>query len=318
MLKSIQRGILKRRSKMFHFQSGEACRESTQPPAPGAGAFDGNAAWMLRRILVLSLGVTFGLTPRLACGQGCYEGCQSSCKDLSGHINSGCVTNCNRAYCENKNDNQPRPYGAIAYGTDHGAEGISWNKGTQAEADQAALATCVKHGNNCKLVYRFQDTCAALAVAAGAQHYEAATGNTEKNAEANATVACRHNWGRCLADLSACSLTGASRPSPSPPPRAISWGAIAYSIADMGAGWSQGKSDRASAEKEAMNTCSQHGRACVLRTAFNKQCGALAADRNFAGWGAATDQREAQRNAMDECTKTGGTRCVLHISFCSF
>ena len=52
-----------------------------------------------------------------------------------------------------------------------------------------ALATCGKHGNNCKIVYRFRDTCAALAVAMGSQHYEGATGDTEKSAEANATAA---------------------------------------------------------------------------------------------------------------------------------
>ena len=78
-----------------------------------------------------------------------------------------------------------------------------------------------------------------------------------------------------------------------------------------------GKSDRPSAEKEAMYKCSR-GRACVFRGDFNKQCGALAADRGIAGLGVSTDQRDAQRKAMDECAKAGGTRCVLHIAFCSF
>jgi hypothetical protein len=271
-----------------------------------------------KALVLSSLFLALGFTPQLARGQTCYESCQNSCRGLSGLItSSACVDTC-ASNCDKRDDNQPRPYGAIAYGTDHGAEGISWNKGTQAEADQTALATCGKHGNNCKIVYRFRETCAALAVATGGQHYESATGGTEKSAEANATAVCQHNWGKCLTNLSACSLTGASRPSPPPPPKAISWGAIAYSTADMGAGWSQGKSDRASAEGEAMSTCSQRGKACVLRTAFNKQCGALAADRGFAGLGVSTDQRDSQRKAMDECAKAGGTRCVLHISFCSF
>lgn len=299
-------------------QSGEARCEAIQPPALGVRAFDGDATWKLRWIFVLSLGITFGLTPPLARAQTCYESCQNSCRGLSGLITSSeCVDTCARD-CDQESDNQPRPYGAIAYGTDHAAEGISWNKGTQAEADQVALATCGKHGNNCKIVYRFRDTCAALAVAMGSQHYEGATGDTEKTAEANATAVCQRNWGKCLTNLSACSVTGVTRPSPPPPPKAISWGAIAYSTADMGAGWSRSKSDRASAEKEAMSACSQRGKACVLRIAFNKQCGALAADRDFAGWGVSTDQREAQRKAIDECTKAGGTRCVLHIAFCSF
>jgi Domain of unknown function (DUF4189) len=85
----------------------------------------------------------------------------------------------------------------------------------------------------------------------------------------------------------------------------------------MGAGWSQGKDDRTSAEKEALAACAQRGEACTLRTSFNKQCGALAADRDFTGWGTSADQREAQQKAIDDCKKAGGTRCALHISFCS-
>jgi hypothetical protein len=212
----------------------------------------------------------------------------------------------------------PRPFGAIAFGADRRAEGIAWNKGTQQEADQIALATCSEHGNNCRVVFRFRDTCAALAVAAGAPRYEAATGNNAKIAEANAIDLCQQHWSKCLTNLSACSLSSENRPSPTPPPRAISWGAIAYSNRDMGAGWSQGKDSRASAEKEAMDRCSQRGKACTLRTAFNKQCGALAADRDFTGWGTSANPREAQQRAMAECQKAGGTKCALHIFFCSF
>jgi polygalacturonase len=55
-----------------------------------------------------------------------------------------------------------------------------------------------------------------------------------------------------------------------------------------------------------------------LRTAFNKGCGALAADRDITGCGTSTDAREANQKAIDDCRKAGGARCVLHISFCSF
>ena len=44
----------------------------------------------------------------------------------------------------------------------------------------------------------------------------------------------------------------------------------------MGAGWSQGKHDRASAETEALAVCAQHGKACALQTSFNELCGARA------------------------------------------
>ena len=278
------------------------------------GAFDGKAAWKLRwMIFGLSLSITFGLTPQLARGQTCFESCQNSCSGVPEIVRQGCVDTC----ASNCKKEPPKPYGAVAFGTNR-AEGISWAKPTQEEADRDALASCSKIGTNCKIVFRYQYTCAALAVATGAQHYEAATGYSEKDAEANATSVCQQSWGKCLTNLSACSAAGAGRAYPPAPPKATSWGAIAYSTADMGAGWSMGKSDRPSAEKEAMNTCSQRGRACVLRAAFNKQCGALAADRGFAGLGVSTDQRDAQRKAIDECTKAGGTRCVLHIAFCSF
>jgi hypothetical protein len=269
-----------------------------------------------RWIFILSLSFVLVLTPRIARGQSCYERCQDSCRGLNGLITSqGCVDNCNRAYCENRNTNQPTaPFGAIAYG-DNRAEGISYHQRTQAEADQVAIATCSKSGPNCKVVYRYRDTCAAIAVALGGQHYESATGESEEAAQANATSACQQKGDRCKSNLSACSLTGAAPPRA---PSAVSWGAIAYSTADMAAGVSKAKSDQASAESEAMAVCSQRGKACTVRIAFNKQCGALAADRNFSGSGAAANERDAQQKAMDDCARAGGTRCVLHVSFCTF
>jgi hypothetical protein len=233
---------------------------------------------------------------------------------MRGLVNQGCVDNCNRAYCENK-PSQPRPYGSIAYG-DHGVEGISWNKGSEAEADQFAVGDCSKRGTNCRVVFRYRETCAALSVASGFLHYESATGATEKDAENNANAACRQKWGTCASNLSACSLTGA-RPANPPPVSAISWGAIAYSAADYGAGHSQSKSDQASAEREAMAMCAERGKHCVLETSFNKQCGALAADGTVTGVGVSPDQREALQKAMDACKKAGGARCAPHIAFCS-
>jgi hypothetical protein len=107
-----------------------------------------------------------------------------------------------------------------------------------------------------------------------------------------------------VSNLSACSFAKAAAPNqpnrPNPPPQAhaTSWGAIAYSAPDMQAGWSQSKNDRSLAEKEAMNACSQRGKACVLRTVFNKQCAGLAWDRSFVGWATSTEPREAQQKAV--------------------
>jgi hypothetical protein len=309
----------------FPFPSGEARGEAQRPVATRGWAFHGSAALSRCRWILALLAIALGLTSQLAVGQTsaefdqCLNSCFGVCDSGPANLAWGCRENCGNS-CGNLNRNLPAPYGAIAFGT-RGAEGISWNKGTWAAADGAAIATCSRYGSNCKVVYRFQNTCAALAMAKGAQHFEVATGNTEKEAEASATAVCQKRWGTCLSDLSTCSLTGTSRlnkPNPPAQPHATSWGAIAYSASDMQAGWSSSKNDRSLAEKEAMSVCSQRGKACVLRTVFNKQCGALAADRSFVGWATSTEPRDAQQKAVEECTKDGGTKCALHVFFCSF
>ena len=161
-------------------------------------------------------------------------------------------------------------------------------------------------------------------MAKGAQHVEPGTGDTEKKAKANATAACQKRWGACVSNLSACSLAKTAapnqpnQPKPPPQPHLASWGALAYSAADNQVGSSSGKNDRDLAEQEAMKACSQRGRACVLRSVFNKQCAALARDGAVVGLATSADPRETQRKAIDECVKGGGTRCVLQVFFCSF
>jgi hypothetical protein len=208
----------------------------------------------------------------------------------------------------------PAPYGAVAFG-DQGAEGMSWNQTSAADADQVALNYCARSGKNCKVVYRFQNTCGALAKSDDGSHAEAATGPSQQQAETNAIAACRSRWGKCSSDLSSCSY--ADRHVPPPPPRAISWGAIAFSAVDGQTGYSQGKDDRASAEKEALSVCSRRGQACVVMTAFNKQCGALARDGKVAGVAASADQQTALQQAIQACTRNGGGRCVPLVLFCS-
>jgi hypothetical protein len=220
-----------------------------------------------------------------------------------------------------KGKTSPPSYGAIAYSRQDKHWGVAFNQNDKATAENLAVQYCAKQGGvKCLIEASFQNTCGA--VAADGDKVTWGTSGTKLNAEERAIAECARVGGKnCAAKASICSSPGAgaasSLPSSPPPPRTGFWGAIAYSNSDMGAGWSQGKDDRASAEKEAMAVCSQRGKACVLRTTFNKQCGALAADREFAGWGTSADQREAQQKAIDDCKKAGGARCVLHISFCS-
>jgi hypothetical protein len=268
--------------------------------------------------LLISLGagllVTPGLVPR-ACGGDCYTDCVNAygCYTSHPYAGSSCYNLCTES-CKNE------AWGAIAYSWKDKIVGWSWAQYYEGTARQVARKACANAGGaNCIVQTAFYDSCGALA--ADGELVGWGRESTKAKAAQRALLECAEVGGKkCVLQVSLCSNKDASAnpTSPPPPPKAIAWGAIAYSTKDMGAGWSQGKGDRASAEKEAMSLCSQRGKACVLQTAFNKACGALAADRNFAGWGTSADARDAQQKAMAACQKAGGTSCARHISFCSF
>jgi hypothetical protein len=262
-------------------------------------------------LLILSMLVS--IAPASDCFTDCIIrlGCDTS--HPSG--GSSCYDLCTRE-CKNER------WGAIAYSWKDRISGWSYEQYDDGTAKRVARQACARQGGaNCIVQASFYNACGAVAadgelIGWGAQP-------TKAQAQQRALMECAKIGGkRCALEASICSNVNSSSNSapsgPPPPPRAISWGAIAYSNKDMGAGWSHGKGDRASAEREAMNLCSQRGKACVVRIAFNKACGALAADRVFAGWGTSADPREAQQKAMAACQKAGGTACALHISFCSF
>jgi hypothetical protein len=170
-----------------------------------------SAAMTHRRWILGLLGIVLVLTSQHVLAQSndfnqCLNSCFGVCDSGPENLAWGCRENCGNS-CKGRSQNQSTrsPYGSIAIGP-HGFEGISWNKGTAAAADQSAIATCNRYGSNCKVVYRYQNTCAALAFSKGALHYESATGNSETQAEANATSICKKHWGYCLSDISACSL----------------------------------------------------------------------------------------------------------------
>ena len=277
----------------------------------------------LGRVLIL-LSVSSLFRPTLiptATGADCFIECMERSGCWSGRSVSD-PASCNNMpelctiQCKGKADNS---WGAIAYSRKDKISGWSYEQDDKATADRTALQYCAKQGGGkCLVEASFNHACGAVAV--DGEIVTWGTSGTKSSAQQRALAECVRAGGKkCAVEASVCSIPNASSAPPTspPPPRNVSWGAIAYSSKDMGAGWSQGKADRASAEKEAMSTCSQRGKACVLLTAFNKQCGALAADRDFTGWAASADQRAAQQKAIDDCKKAGGARCVLHISFCS-
>jgi len=273
------------------------------------------------KILIL---LSVGLHPTLPCAdcitecmnrKGCFSGGMGS--QTCGYQNSHGFEMCG-IECRGKTTTA---YGAIAFSLKEKISGWSYDQPNQAAAERTAMQYCAKSGGSkCAVQASFHNICGAIATDGSSVFW--GTASTKSGAEQRALSECGGPAKKCEVQSSVCSSPGAgagsSLPSTPPKPKAVAWGAIAYSASDMGAGWSQGKDDRASAEKAAMALCAQRGKACVLQTAFNKQCGALAADGNFTGWAVSTDQRQALVKAMDDCKKAGGTRCVPHIAFCSF
>ena len=251
----------------------------------------------------------------------CIDKCYGSCDSYPTGSSSkqSCVDQCIEYTCKAA----LKVWGAIAYSKTERVFGYSFEMPDALAARQLALDNCRKNGKGCVVETAFSRTCAALAAAG--DRVGLGTAPTKQAAAQRAMTECQATGVKgCEVQVWVCSAPNASGPSgtapapaPPPAPKAVAWGAIAYSAGDMGAGWAQGKSDRATAEREAMAACRRRGKACLLRTAFNKQCGALAADRGFEGWGTSTDAREAQQKAMDECRNAGGTQCALHIMFCS-
>ena len=253
------------------------------------------------------------------CIDSCYN-LACSGEPVGSSSKQACVDRCIRYTCRANVD----VWGAIAYSQSDKGYGYSVELEDAATARKVALENCRKHGANCVVETVFSRACAALA--AGSGHVGWGIDHTREAAEKRALSECAQTGARdCAIQTWVCSApnaagNGGTTPAPAPapaPPKAVAWGAIAYSIADMGAGWSQGKADRATAEREAMAVCQQRGKSCVLRAAFNKQCAALAADNTAAGAATASDAGEALQKAMDECRKAGGAHCAPHIMFCS-
>src|ERR1019366_977380 len=112
--------------------------------------------------IALLLGIALISTPRPAFAD--YPTCAADCNYKCRTSPYGCIADCYEN-CRRLNPvtpPAPAPYGAIAFG-DQGAEGMSWNQTSPADAERVALNNCGRYGTNCKLAYHFQNTCGALA-----------------------------------------------------------------------------------------------------------------------------------------------------------
>jgi Domain of unknown function (DUF4189) len=92
-------------------------------------------------------------------------------------------------------------YGAIAFSTDSGAHGYSYDFGSRGEAEERALQEC---GSGCEVVLWFKNSCGALAAGEGNGYGTAWAGNREA-AEDAALRVCAQNAGNCSVKAWACT-----------------------------------------------------------------------------------------------------------------
>jgi len=98
-------------------------------------------------------------------------------------------------------------YGALAYGAHSTAWGFSYGQDNAAAADRVALEKCKPNGDDCKVVYDFSNTCAALAALESKGLFATAYAPSRGAAESAAMAACTRQYGDgCDIEVSACSF----------------------------------------------------------------------------------------------------------------
>jgi serine/threonine-protein kinase len=92
-------------------------------------------------------------------------------------------------------------YGAIAFSTESGASGHSYNYGSREEAEERALQEC---GSGCEVVLWFKNGCGALAVGNNNGWGTGWSGSREE-AENNALNQCSQQTSNCDVKVRACT-----------------------------------------------------------------------------------------------------------------
>lgn len=94
------------------------------------------------------------------------------------------------------------------------------------------------------------------------------------------------------------------------------FGAIAYSQAKRAHGWGNDYPSRAQAEKAALANCAKFAGDCSVVVWFKNACGALSVGPTGAGWSWADEQADADRAAVQACSKHSKA-CVVTQRLCT-
>ncbi len=122
----------------------------------------------------------------------CVTACQASTYcDSEMNASGECGRRLNDCYI---NECSKKLYGALAYDAETRDYGWSADFENQSDAEQKALSSCSAN-SNCKIVYDFWNSCAALAAASDGR-YAIEGGDNEDIAQRSALAACEQSGGQ--------------------------------------------------------------------------------------------------------------------------
>jgi hypothetical protein len=153
-----------------------------------------------------SLRVLFAGLVLVAAGAAAKADCVSACQastycDSEMNASGECGRRLNDCYI---NECNKTLYGALAYDAENGDYGWSADFANQAAAEQTALSGC-SAGSNCKIVYDFWNSCAALAAASDGS-YAIEGGDNQDGAQRSALASCEKNGGQgCKIQVWSCT-----------------------------------------------------------------------------------------------------------------
>jgi hypothetical protein len=145
-----------------------------------------------RLLSAFILSLVFGAAaPALAAS---VNSCIDSC--FSNYSPTTCSTCADvRSLCLQKCGKGSASFGAIAYGAQSTANGYAFGKGSAGDANRTALANCRQHGDDCKIVATFSDSCAAVAAVEDKGVLSVGQGATRDQAQSRAMSACKSEHG---------------------------------------------------------------------------------------------------------------------------
>ena len=137
----------------------------------------------------------------------CISNCSSFYNPLTNPNNWQSLRNDCVLRCPPQRSKTTTAYGALAYGTESTAWGFSYNQDSADAAARVALEGCKPNGDDCKVVYHFYNTCAALAAVEDKGVFATAYAATRGKAEGAAMADCARQYGDgCVMEVSTCSL----------------------------------------------------------------------------------------------------------------